>query len=69
MCNLDIAGRSRGILEADMSIPFVIDNQQHRMADALNDLLAESVGKPLNIAVSFRGRIVILRAVQNDTQA
>ena len=30
-----------------MPIPFVIDNQQYRMADALNELLAQSVGKPL----------------------
>jgi hypothetical protein len=36
-----------------MSIPFVIDNQQHRMADALNELLAQSVGKPLDIASAY----------------
>lgn len=36
-----------------MPIPFVIDNQQHRMADALNELLAQSVGKPLDIASAY----------------
>src|SRR5271169_2232646 len=36
-----------------MPIPFVIDNQQHRAADALNDLLAQSVGKPLDIASAY----------------
>src|SRR5437868_6637553 len=36
-----------------MSIPFVIDNQQHRMSDALNELLAQSVGKPLDIASAY----------------
>ena len=30
-----------------MTIPFVIDNLTHRLADALNDLLDQSVGKPL----------------------
>jgi hypothetical protein len=39
--------------EAPMSIPFVIDNQQHRMSDALNELLAQSVGKPLDIATAY----------------
>src|SRR5438067_503484 len=36
-----------------MTIPFVIDNQQHRMADALKELLAQSVGKPLDIATAY----------------
>src|SRR5438105_8018688 len=36
-----------------MTIPFVIDNQQHRMADALNNLLGQSVGKPLDIASAY----------------
>src|ERR1700738_2511605 len=36
-----------------MNIPFVIDNQKHRLADALNDLLAQSVGKPLDIATAY----------------
>jgi len=31
-------------------IPFVIDNQQHRMAKALNEMLAQRVGKPHDIA-------------------
>src|SRR5438132_823893 len=36
-----------------MSIPFVIDNQQHRMADALKELLDQSAGKPLDIATAY----------------
>jgi hypothetical protein len=36
-----------------MTIPFVIDNQQHRMADALNELLAQTIGKPLDIASAY----------------
>ncbi len=34
-------------------LPFVLDNQQHRMADALNQLLAQSSGKPLDIATAY----------------
>lgn len=34
-------------------LPFVIDNQQHRIADALNELLAQSAGKPLDIATAY----------------
>lgn len=36
-----------------MTIPFVIDNQQHNLADALHDLLAHSAGKPLDIATAY----------------
>ena len=36
-----------------MSIPFVIDNVRHRLSDTLNDLLAQSVGKPLDIATAY----------------
>src|SRR5437868_3674227 len=36
-----------------MPLPFVIDNQRHRMADALNGLLAQSAGKPLDIATAY----------------
>jgi hypothetical protein len=36
-----------------MPLPFVIDNQQHRMADAVNELLAQSAGKPLDIATAY----------------
>ena len=36
-----------------MSIPFVIDNQQHRMADVLKELLTQSIGKPLDIATAY----------------
>ncbi|MGH7136206.1 MAG: hypothetical protein ACREHD_10735, partial [Pirellulales bacterium] len=36
-----------------MPLPFVIDNQRRRMADALNELLAQSAGKPLDIATAY----------------
>ncbi len=36
-----------------MTLPFVIDNQQHRLADALNELLAQTAGKPLDIASAY----------------
>lgn len=36
-----------------MSIPFVIDYQQHRMADALKELLGQNVGKLLDIATAY----------------
>jgi superfamily II DNA or RNA helicase len=36
-----------------MSIPFVIDNQEHRLADVLNDLLSRSAGTPLDIATAY----------------
>ena len=36
-----------------MPLPFVIDNQQHRLADVLNELLAQSAGKPLDIATAY----------------
>jgi superfamily II DNA or RNA helicase/HKD family nuclease len=36
-----------------MPIPFVIDNQAHRLRDALNELLAQSAGKPLDIATAY----------------
>src|SRR5262249_1516138 len=35
------------------TIPFVIDNQQHRMSDALNELLSQTEGKPLDIATAY----------------
>ena len=42
-----------------MTIPFVIDNQRHRLADALNELLAQSRGKPVDIDMSdVAGRAV-----------
>jgi SNF2 family DNA or RNA helicase len=36
-----------------MRIPYVIDNQQHRMADILNAILAEHTGKSLDIATAY----------------
>jgi superfamily II DNA or RNA helicase len=36
-----------------MSTPFVIDNQQHRMSDVLNSLLAETAGKPFDVATAY----------------
>src|SRR5579859_5576806 len=36
-----------------MSTPFVIDNQQHRMADVLGDLLADYKGHSLDIATAY----------------
>jgi superfamily II DNA or RNA helicase len=36
-----------------MTIPFVIDNQEHRLAEVLNDLLARSAGTPLDIASAY----------------
>jgi hypothetical protein len=36
-----------------MPIPFVIDNQAHRLRDALNELLAQSAGKPFDIATAY----------------
>src|SRR5205823_5335903 len=36
-----------------MPVPFVIDNQKHRLTVALNELLAHTVGKPLDIATAY----------------
>jgi phosphatidylserine/phosphatidylglycerophosphate/cardiolipin synthase-like enzyme len=36
-----------------MTIPFVIDNQQHKMADVLNDLLRHHNGQSLDIATAY----------------
>jgi len=36
-----------------MSVPFVIDNVNHRLADTLKGLLDQSVGKPLDIATAY----------------
>ena len=36
-----------------MSIPFVIDNQQHKMADVLNTLLQQHNGHSLDIATAY----------------
>src|SRR5260370_17517457 len=36
-----------------MNIPFVIDNQQHKMADVLNTLLSHYKGQSLDIATAY----------------
>ncbi len=36
-----------------MIIPFVIDNQQHKMADVLNDLLSRYRGHSLDVATAY----------------
>ena len=35
------------------TIPFVIDNQQHKMADILNDLLADHKDHSLDVATAY----------------
>jgi hypothetical protein len=35
-----------------MRIPFVIDNQEHPLRAALNELQAQSAGEPLDIATA-----------------
>ncbi len=34
-------------------LPFVIDNAEHKLADVLNQLLAQSQGKPLDVATAY----------------
>jgi hypothetical protein len=36
-----------------MTIPFVIDNQPHKMADVLNDLLVHHKGHSLDVATAY----------------
>lgn len=36
-----------------MKIPYVIDNQTHRLADILNSLLAEHKGRSLDVATAY----------------
>ena len=36
-----------------MTIPFVIDNQQHKMADVLNALLRHHRGHSLDVATAY----------------
>lgn len=36
-----------------MHLPFVIDNQEHRLADVLGELLAASRGRPLDVATAY----------------
>ncbi|MBW3539976.1 MAG: helicase [Planctomycetes bacterium] len=34
-------------------LPFAIDNDEHRLADALNDLLGQSRGRPVDVATAY----------------
>ena len=36
-----------------MTIPAVIDNSHHRLADALNELLGQCGGSPVDIATAY----------------
>ena len=36
-----------------MKLPYVIDNQAHRLADTLNDLLEEHKGRSLDVAMAY----------------
>lgn len=36
-----------------MAVPFVIDNQDHRLASVLNELLAQTAGKPFDVATAY----------------
>jgi len=36
-----------------MAIPYVIDNQEHRLADVLNDLLGQHGGRSLDVATAY----------------
>jgi hypothetical protein len=36
-----------------MAAPLVIDNQQHRLADVLNALLACCAGAPVDVATAY----------------
>ena len=36
-----------------MTIPAVIDNSDHRLADALNELLGQCAGSPIDIATAY----------------
>ena len=49
-------------------IPYVIDNQQRRMADVLNAILAEHSGKSLDIATAYfnvQGFRLLQRGLEN----
>ena len=50
-----------------MYIPYVIDNQNHRMADVLNDILSEHSGKSMDVATAYfnvRGFTLLQRGLQ-----
>lgn len=36
-----------------MRIPYVIDNEEHRLADVLNEVLAEHAGRSLDVATAY----------------
>ena len=51
-----------------MLIPYVIDNQTHRMAGVLNDILVQHAGKSLDIATAYfnvRGFNLLRQGLQN----
>lgn len=48
-------------------IPFAIDNDQHRLADVLNELLAHTTGKPFDVATAYFS-ISGYRLVQDQLQ-
>jgi len=41
------------VIKRSILVPFVIDNGQHRLADVLNALLAESAGRPVDVATAY----------------
>src|SRR5229473_1873638 len=40
-------------LRGQLTIPYVIDNQAHRMADVLNAILAQHGGKSMDVATAY----------------
>jgi hypothetical protein len=36
-----------------MPIPFVLDNQEHSLSVALNELLSQTASRPLDIATAY----------------
>lgn len=36
-----------------MRVPYVIDNETHRLADVLNEVLAEHAGRSLDVATAY----------------
>jgi hypothetical protein len=42
-----------------LTIPFVIDNQEHRLATVLNGLLAQTAGKPRDARTTAGGHAMM----------